>query len=254
MIISTGDKDMAQLVTERIILENSMTGAVMDIAGVQEKFGVKPEQIIDYLALMGDAVDNIPGVPKVGPKTAAKWLQEYGTLDHLIASAADIKGKIGDNLREALGQLPLSRELTTIKCDVALHYSLDDLKRKAPDIAALKDQLGSLGFSSWLKTLNGDAAVTAGEPAAPAAAPKPAPVAKDYQTILGQAEFDAWLARLEQAELFAFDTETSSLNYSEAEIVGVSFAIEAGQAAYLPLAHDYPACRRNWIGRLFCRP
>ncbi len=240
VIISTGDKDMAQLVTERIILENSMTGAVMDIAGVQEKFGVKPEQIIDYLALMGDAVDNIPGVPKVGPKTAAKWLQEYGTLDHLIASAADIKGKIGDNLREALGQLPLSRELTTIKCDVALHYSLDDLKRKAPDIAALKDQLGSLGFSSWLKTLNGDAAVTAGEPAAPAAAPKPAPVAKDYQTILGQAEFDAWLARLEQAELFAFDTETSSLNYSEAEIVGVSFAIEAGQAAYLPLAHDYP--------------
>lgn len=109
VIISTGDKDMAQLVTERIILENSMTGAVMDIAGVQEKFGVKPEQIIDYLALMGDAVDNIPGVPKVGPKTAAKWLQEYGTLDHLIASAADIKGKIGDNLREALGQLPLSR-------------------------------------------------------------------------------------------------------------------------------------------------
>ncbi|WNB76040.1 DNA polymerase I [Methylomonas koyamae] len=240
VIISTGDKDMAQLVTEQIILENSMTGAVMDIAGVQEKFGVKPEQIIDYLALMGDAVDNIPGVPKVGPKTAAKWLQEYGTLDNLIASAAEIKGKIGDNLREALGQLPLSRELTTIKCDVALHYSLDDLKRKAPDIAALKDQLGSLGFSSWLKTLNGDAAVTAGEPAAPAAAPKPAPVAKDYQTILGQAEFDAWLARLEQAELFAFDTETSSLNYSEAEIVGVSFAIEAGQAAYLPLAHDYP--------------
>ncbi|WFP49259.1 DNA polymerase I [Methylomonas sp. EFPC3] len=240
VIISTGDKDMAQLVNEQIILENSMTGAVMDIAGVQDKFGVKPEQIIDYLALMGDAVDNIPGVPKVGPKTAAKWLQEYGTLDNLIASADQIKGKIGDNLREALGQLPLSRELTTIKCDVALHYSLDDLKRKEPDIAALKQQLGSLGFSSWLKTLNGDASATAAEPVGQAAAPKPAPVAKDYQTILSQAEFDAWLARLEQAELFAFDTETSSLNYSEAEIVGVSFAIEAGQAAYLPLAHDYP--------------
>ncbi|WP_445372095.1 DNA polymerase I [Methylomonas sp. HW2-6] len=240
VIISTGDKDMAQLVNEQIILENSMTGAVMDIAGVQDKFGVKPEQIIDYLALMGDAVDNIPGVPKVGPKTAAKWLQEYGTLDNLIASADQIKGKIGDNLREALGQLPLSRELTTIKCDVALHYSLDDLKRKEPDITALKSQLGSLGFSSWLKTLNGDASATAAEPTGQAAAPKPAPVAKDYQTILSQAEFDAWLARLEQAELFAFDTETSSLNYSEAEIVGVSFAIEAGQAAYLPLAHDYP--------------
>ncbi|TPQ25618.1 DNA polymerase I [Methylomonas koyamae] len=240
VIISTGDKDMAQLVNEQIILENSMTGAVMDIAGVQDKFGVKPEQIIDYLALMGDAVDNIPGVPKVGPKTAAKWLQEYGTLDNLIASADQIKGKIGDNLREALGQLPLSRELTTIKCDVALHYSLDDLKRKEPDIAALKQQLGSLGFSSWLKTLNGDASATTAEPVGQAAAPKPAPVAKDYQTILSQAEFDAWLVRLEQAELFAFDTETSSLNYSEAEIVGVSFAIEAGQAAYLPLAHDYP--------------
>lgn len=240
VIISTGDKDMAQLVNEQIILENSMTGAVMDIAGVQDKFGVKPEQIIDYLALMGDAVDNIPGVPKVGPKTAAKWLQEYGTLDNLIASADQIKGKIGDNLREALGQLPLSRELTTIKCDVALHYSLDDLKRKEPDIAALKQQLGSLGFSSWLKTLNGDASATAAEPVGQAAAPKPAPVAKDYQTILSQAEFDAWLVRLEQAELFAFDTETSSLNYSEAEIVGVSFAIEAGRAAYLPLAHDYP--------------
>ncbi|MCQ8179710.1 DNA polymerase I [Methylomonas sp. SURF-1] len=240
VIISTGDKDMAQLVNEQIILENSMTGAVMDIAGVQDKFGVKPEQIIDYLALMGDAVDNIPGVPKVGPKTAAKWLQEYGTLDNLIASADQIKGKIGDNLREALGQLPLSRELTTIKCDVALHYSLDDLKRKEPDIAALKQQLGSLGFNSWLKTLNGDASATAAEPVGQAAAPKPVPVAKDYQTILSQAEFDAWLARLEQAELFAFDTETSSLNYSEAEIVGVSFAIEAGRAAYLPLAHDYP--------------
>jgi len=259
VIISTGDKDMAQLVNEQITLENTMTNTRMDIQGVQDKFGVKPEQIIDYLALMGDTVDNIPGVPKVGPKTAAKWLQEYGTLDNLIARADEIKGKIGDNLREALGQLPLSRELTTIKCDVALHYSLDELKRKAPDIAALKDQLGHLGFSSWLKTLNGDGSTPSPEGEggvrgnakndSSESSIQPSPVgekapkaalARDYQTILSQADFDAWLDKLKQAELFAFDTETTSLNYSDAQIVGVSFAVEAGQAVYLPVAHDYP--------------
>lgn len=246
VIISTGDKDMAQLVNEQITLENTMTNTRMDIQGVQDKFGVKPAQIIDYLALMGDAVDNIPGVPKVGPKTAAKWLQEYGTLDNLIARADEIKGKIGDNLREALGQLPLSRELTTIKCDVALHYSLEDLKRKEPDIAALKNQLGHLGFSSWLKTLNGDVAPTTapapktGAIETPVEVVKPAAPTKDYQTILSQTDFDAWLDKLQQAELFAFDTETTSLNYSDAQIVGVSFAVDTGQAAYLPVAHDYP--------------
>ncbi|MDD1622543.1 MAG: DNA polymerase I [Methylococcaceae bacterium] len=245
VVISTGDKDMAQLVTEQITLENTMTNTRMDIQGVEEKFGVKPEQIIDYLALMGDAVDNIPGVPKVGPKTAAKWLQEYGTLDNLIAHADEIKGKIGDNLREALGQLPLSRELTTIQCHVALHYSLDDLKRKEPDMAALKQQLGALGFNSWLKTLNGDgagatpAATNAASPASSPAKPPQFPATKDYQTILSQADFDSWLDKLKRADLFAFDTETTSLNYSDAQIVGVSFAVVAGQAAYLPLAHDY---------------
>ncbi|NOV31670.1 DNA polymerase I [Methylomonas sp. ZR1] len=259
VIISTGDKDMAQLVNEQITLENTMTNTRMDIQGVQDKFGVKPEQIIDYLALMGDAVDNIPGVPKVGPKTAAKWLQEYGTLDNLIARADEIKGKIGDNLREALGQLPLSRELTTIKCDVALHYSLDDLKRKEPDMAALKNQLGHLGFSSWLKTLNGDGSTPspAGEGGVRGQAKNDssessvqlshagekeptAALARDYQTILTQADFNTWLNKLQNADLFAFDTETTSLNYSDAQIVGVSFAVEAGQAAYLPVAHDYP--------------
>ena len=248
VIISTGDKDMAQLVNEHITLENTMTNTVMDVQGVEDKFGVKPEQIIDYLALMGDAVDNIPGVPKVGPKTAAKWLQQYGTLDNLMAHADDIKGKIGDNLREALAQLPLSRALTTINCDVALHYSLDDLKRGEPDMAALKQQLGTLGFSTWLKTLNGQ------QQASPQSAKVeevdkgnvinslsdlPA-IDKDYQILLTQTDFDRWLEKLKQAELFAFDTETTSLNYSEAEIVGVSFAVKAGQAAYLPLAHEYP--------------
>ncbi len=241
VIISTGDKDMAQLVTDHISLENTMTNTKMDVQGVVEKFGVQPEQIIDYLALMGDTVDNIPGVPKVGPKTAAKWLQEYGSLDNIIANAEQVKGKIGENLRASLGQLPLSRELTTIKCDVALHYSLDDLKRREPDIAALKQQLGSLGFSSWLKTLNGDVP-SAPAPVAKTEAPEQpiAPTSKDYQTILSQADFDTWLLKLQQADLFAFDTETTSLNYSDAQIVGVSFAIQVGQAAYIPLAHDYP--------------
>jgi DNA polymerase-1 len=248
VIISTGDKDMAQLVNEHITLENTMTNTVMDVQGVEDKFGVKPEQIIDYLALMGDAVDNIPGVPKVGPKTAAKWLQQYGTLDNLMAHADDIKGKIGDNLREALAQLPLSRALTTINCDVALHYCLDDLKRGEPDMAALKQQLGTLGFSTWLKTLNVQ------QQASPQSAKVeevdkgnvinslsdlPA-IDKDYQILLTQADFERWLEKLKQAELFAFDTETTSLNYSEAEIVGVSFAVQALQAAYLPLAHEYP--------------
>ena len=247
VVISTGDKDMAQLVTEHITLENTMTNTRMDIAGVQEKFGVNPEQIIDYLALMGDSVDNIPGVPKVGPKTAAKWLQQYASLDNLVAHADEIKGKIGDNLREALAQLPLSRELTTIRCDVALHYSLDDLKRRDPDMDELKQQLGTLGFSSWLKTLNGDNSPTTSQVAAPksqqdsSAQKEPASaLVRDYQTILTQADFDSWLSKLQQADLFAFDTETTSLNYSDAEIVGVSFAVQAGQAAYLPLAHEYP--------------
>ncbi|MBS3963726.1 MAG: DNA polymerase I [Methylomonas sp.] len=241
VIISTSDKDMAQLVSEQITLENSMTGSRMDIAGVEEKFGVRPEQIIDYLALMGDAVDNIPGVAKVGPKTAAKWLQTYGTLDNLIAHADDIKGKVGDNLRDALDQLPLSRQLTTIQCDVALHYSLDDLKRKAPDIAALKTHLSALGFNSWLKTLNGEATTSTTTPAtAPEPARPAAPTTRDYQTVLSQADFDHWLDKLQRAELFAFDSETTSLDASQAEIVGVSFAVEAGQAAYVPLAHTGP--------------
>ncbi len=235
VIISTGDKDMAQLVTEQITLENSMTNTVLDIQGVEEKFGVKPEQIIDYLALMGDAVDNIPGVPKVGPKTAAKWLQEYGTLTNLMAHADEIKGKIGENLRDSLEKLPLSQTLTTIKCDVALHYSLADMTRREPDIEALRQQLGTLGFNSWLKTLNSQP----NEQSEKSAIPEPKQVEKDYRTILSQADFETWLDTLKQADLVAFDTETTSLNYSDAKIVGVSFAVEAGKAAYLPLAHDY---------------
>ncbi len=239
VVISTGDKDMAQLVTEKITLENTMSNTTMDISGVIEKFGVKPEQIIDYLALMGDTVDNIPGVPKVGPKTAAKWLGLYGTLENLMENAEQIKGKVGENLRTSLDQLPLSKELTTIRCKLDLPYSIEDLKRQAEDKSELKQHLQQLGFSSWLRML--DAATNSN--AEPALTPQEETVADiktDYETITSQEHFDAWLQQLKQAELFAFDTETTSLNYSNAEIVGVSFAIEAGKAAYIPLAHDYP--------------
>jgi len=250
VILVTGDKDMAQLVNGQVILENTMSNTRMDIQGVIDKFGVRPEQIVDYLALMGDTVDNIPGVPKVGPKTAAKWLEQYETLENLMAHAHEIKGKIGDNLREALAQLPLAKQLTTISCDLALPFGIEDLHQQAMDKATLKALLTELGFSSWLKTLDNGVANSP-------APTKPAPITeglpgfedqanpnentqKTYETILTEAQFSAWLKRLEAAELFAFDTETTSLDYSQAHIVGVSFAVEAGHAAYLPLAHTYP--------------
>ncbi|MGZ5052055.1 MAG: DNA polymerase I [Methylobacter sp.] len=246
VIISTGDKDMAQLVTDHIILENTMSNSRMDIQGVIDKFGVRPDQIIDYLALIGDTVDNIPGVPKVGPKTAAKWLEQYQTLENLIAHADQITGKIGDNLRASLEQLPLSKQLTTIRCDLELPYTVDDLKQQPIDKAELRSLLAELGFSSWLKSLD--------EPAAPSKTPRTDSVAvntdqpcdsgfdstPEYETVLTRECFDDWLQQLNKAELFAFDTETTSLDYSKAQIVGVSFAVKSGKAAYVPLAHDYP--------------
>ncbi|MGR8997863.1 MAG: DNA polymerase I [Gammaproteobacteria bacterium] len=235
VVISTGDKDMAQLVTENIILENTMSNTRLDIQGVIEKFGVNPEQIVDYLALMGDTVDNIPGVPKVGPKTAAKWLEQYQTLENLIANADKISGKIGENLRASLDLLPLSKQLTTIKCDLDLPYGMKDLKRQPVDKAKLRNLLTGLGFSSWLKMLDNNAET---EPVIIEG--KPAVYRPDYDTILTEQQFNRWFAQLDNAELFAFDTETTSLDYSKAQIVGVSFAITPGKAAYVPLAHDYP--------------
>jgi len=234
VLISTGDKDMAQLVDEHITLVNTMTDTVMDPAGVVEKFGVPPERIVDYLALIGDTSDNVPGVPKVGPKTAVKWLQEYGSLDAIIAHADAIKGKIGDNLRASLAYLPLSRQLVTIKCDVPLAQGPLALRRTAPDVAALREWYGRMEFKTWLgEVLGGGEAAVA--PVAPDATAQ-----RQYDTVLTLAQLDAWLARLAAAELFAFDTETTSLDYMDAEIVGVSFAVEPERAAYVPLAHDYP--------------
>ncbi|WP_340123432.1 DNA polymerase I [Methylobacter svalbardensis] len=243
VIISTGDKDMAQLVTEHIILENTMSNTRMDIQGVFDKFGVKPEQIIDYLALIGDTVDNIPGVPKVGPKTAAKWLAHYQTLENLVAHADEITGKIGENLRASLDQLPLSKQLTTIKCDLDLPYSIEDLKQQPMDKAELKNLLADLGFSSWLKMLDNPPATprtSSIETATAQIDDKPAHIESSYETVLTEQRFNEWLVQLEKAELFAFDTETTSLDYSKAQIVGISFAVTPGFAAYVPLTHDYP--------------
>lgn len=227
VVIATGDKDMAQLVNEQITLDNTMSDTRMNVQGVIAKFGVKPEQIIDYLALVGDNSDNIKGIPKVGAKTAAKWLAEYGTLDNLVAHAEEIKGKVGENLRANLDVLALAKQLTTIRVDLDLPYQIEELKRKPTDTAALKTMLTDLGFSSWLKTLSDDA------PAAPTMER-----VKHYETILDEAHWQDWLNALQQAELFAIDTETTDLDYSKAKIVGLSFAI-GDKAAYLPLAHNY---------------
>lgn len=237
VIISTGDKDMAQLVNDSVILENSMSATRLDALGVREKFGVRPDQIIDYLALVGDSVDNIPGVPNVGPKTAAKWLSQFETLDGLVQHAAEIKGKVGDNLRACLDRLRLARELATIRCDVALEFNWDSLKRGSPDSARLRSLLEQYEFSSWLKQLAGDQRAEISD--------TPSNALANYETILTDADLETWLKRLSSAELFAFDTETTSLNYAQAEIVGVSFAAEKGHAAYVPLAHDYPGAPRQ---------
>lgn len=232
VVIATNDKDMAQLVNAQITLENTLSDSNMDSQGVVDKFGVKPCQIIDYLALMGDASDNIPGVPKVGSKTAAKWLENYGTLENLVDNAEHIKGKVGENLRATLADLPLFKTLTSIKCDLNLAYSLPDLKYTVADNAELKQQLEQLGFTAWLNLLN------AAKPQQ-AITEKPRQATKThYETIFSQADFNAWLTKLEQSALFAFDTETTSLDYNKAAIVGVSFAVEAGNAAYVPVAHD----------------
>ena len=235
-VISTGDKDMAQLVNDHVTLVNTMSRTMLDSAGVEEKFGVTPAQIIDFLALTGDSSDNIPGVPKVGPKTAAKWLATHGSLDDIMAHAADIKGKVGESLREHLGMLPLSRQLTTIRCDVELDTVPQALQVKPADVEKLRALYTDLDFTRLLQDLD-SAAANDGE----FANDRPSQVAgPDYDTVLTQTQLDAWLARLQQAGLFAFDTETTSLDYKAARIVGVSFAVAASEAAYVPLAHDYP--------------
>lgn len=228
ILVSTGDKDLAQLVNEHVTLINTMTNTIMDIEGVKQKFGIAPERIIDYLTLVGDTSDNIPGVPKVGPKTAVKWLEEYGSLDNIIAQAEKISGKVGENLRGFISQIPLTKSLVTIKLDVDLSLSLSDLKIETPNAETLMTLYKEMEFKSWLNEL---------------LAKKP--VVEDtkyqhYETILTEADLNKWMEQLKQSTLIAFDTETTSLNYMAAKLVGVSFATEKGKAAYIPFGHDYP--------------
>jgi DNA polymerase-1 len=225
-VISTGDKDLAQLVSDRTSLVNTMTNSRMDRAGVKEKFGVTPEQIVDFLALTGDTSDNIPGVEKCGPKTAAKWLDKYLTLDELMARSEEIGGKIGDYLRAALEQLPLSRELTTIRCDLDLNFKPADFRRAEVDETALTEALKRYEFNSWLKELGGGDR-------------QDEVIETDYRTVSSMDQFQSLLSELESVSLFAFDTETTSLDAMQAELVGLSFSSEAGRSAYIPVGHDY---------------
>ncbi len=235
VLVSTGDKDMAQLVEDGITLVNTMTDTTLDRDGVKEKFGVFPEQIIDYLALVGDSSDNIPGVPKVGPKTAVKWLTEHETADAIIERAEDIKGKVGESLRDNIEQLRLSRKLATIRQDVELPRGPKDLKREAPDTDALRKLYGELELRTLLRQL-GDEEDQPDSPPATADATD----AGDYETILTQKAFDKWLRKINKAKLVAVDTETTSVDYMQAELVGISLAVKQGEAAYIPVAHDYP--------------
>ena len=240
VLVSTGDKDMAQLVTDNVTLVNTMTNTRMDESGVKEKFGVAPHQIIDYLSLIGDKSDNIPGVPSVGPKTAAKWLNEYESLEEIIKNADAIKGKVGDKLRDHLDQLPLAKDLTTIRCDLDIDVSEKDLKVRQSDIYKLTELYTQLEFKTWLKSLNADveSQITNNEQRTDQI--KTVVTKRNYEAILVKKDFDRWLKKLQKSSLVAFDTETDNIDYMQASVVGLSFAVKPGEAAYVPLAHSYP--------------
>ena len=236
VLISTGDKDMAQLVDERITLVNTMTGSRLDREGVKKKFDVWPEQIVDYLALVGDTSDNIPGVPKVGPKTAAKWLNEYGTLDNLIANADAITGKVGESLRASLKDLELSRKLATLDCDVSLTQDYESLVQREPNRERLRELYTRLELRSHLRQLGESEATGSQSSPVPPLTPA-APVS--YETITTFESLTQWIERLRNAEAMSLYVKASSSDYMQADLVGLSFSVEPGVAAYLPLAHDY---------------
>ena len=233
VLVSTGDKDMAQLVTPHVTLINTMTDTLMDGPGVEEKFGVRADQIIDYLALVGDTSDNIPGVPKCGPKTAVKWLQAFESLNGVMANAESVKGKVGEYLRESLEFLPMSYELATIKKDLELEYSVDELAPSEPDSEGLLAIFTELEFRPWVNEINSDASADTNE------SPLTPTLVTEYETVFDETRLDIWLEKLASADAFAFDTETTSIDYMEAKLVGLSFCCEAGKAAYVPMAHNY---------------
>ena len=242
-VISTGDKDIAQVVNPQVELVNTMSNEKLDEPGVLKKFGVPAERIVDYLTLIGDTVDNVPGVEKVGPKTAVKWLTQYGTLDNIVAHAQDIGGVVGENLRKALDWLPQARELITIKCDVALPVHVSTLKPSAPDREKLIELFGRFEFKTWLRELK-DLGVRAQD--SPSQEPQELELkvqdsgkVAEYETVLTEAQLDTWLAAITHAELVSVDTETTSLEPMQARLVGISLSIAAHTGAYIPLTHRY---------------
>ncbi|WP_061286708.1 DNA polymerase I [Herbaspirillum chlorophenolicum] len=257
IIVSTGDKDMAQLVNEHVTLVNTMSNEILDIKGVTEKFGVPPDRIVDYLSLIGDTVDNVPGVEKCGPKTAVKWLTAYGSLDGVMANADKITGVVGDNLRRAMDWLPQGRVLVTVKtdCDLSAHMVsiLESLTMAPQDKAVLKDLFTRYNFRTWLREISEDAsssgaAPTAAAPAAGASAAADGPAQSglfapaaptEYETVLTDEQLDKWIAVIDAAALTAVDTETTSLEAMRAEMVGISLCCEVGRAAYIPVGHNY---------------
>lgn len=257
VIISTGDKDISQLVNEHITVVNTMRDAfrrvddVLDIAGVENKFGIPPSLMVDYLVLIGDTSDNVPGVEKVGPKTAVKWLKEYGTLDNIVANADKITGVVGENLRKALPWLPTARELITIRCDIGIQENLSNLAPQALNKVKLAELFDRFEFKNWRRELdymqdNKPVLAVSNAPLAHsqtadmfAITPHSANTSRHYDTVLTHDQLDRWLAKMSVAELISFDTETTSLDPMTAKIVGMSFSVEAGSAAYLPLKHDY---------------
>ena len=241
MIVSS-DKDLTQLINDRVEMVDTMKNTRLDPQGVVDKFGVPPERIVEYLALVGDASDNIPGVPKVGPKTASRWLNEYGDLDTLIANGDKLTGKVGEHFRDNQNQLALSRKLTTIKCDVELEQSPKELVRMDIDVDLLKDYYTDLEFRSWLKELdreNGGISGSSGAPNDNSSHDINEKKTAVYETILNEDDLSKWIKRLSDSEIFAIDTETTSLDAQQANLVGISFCVEPGEAAYLPIGHNY---------------
>ncbi len=246
-IISTGDKDLAQLISPRVTLVNTMTNEILDQQSVVAKFGVRADQVLDLLTLTGDAVDNVPGVPKVGAKTAAKWLVQYGTLDNIVTHASEIGGVVGENLRATLGWLPQGKKLLTVKTDCELSYELSDLAPQAVDRVKLKELYERFEFKTWAKDLdtgatnaaNISSAAAVPAQSAEASSSARAKVPRQYELVVDEAAFERWLRAIMRTPLVCFDTETTSLDPMQARIVGLSFAIEPGHAAYIPLAHRY---------------
>src|SRR3954451_663470 len=244
-IISTGDKDIAQLVKPGVMLVNTMTNEILDEAGVRARFGVSPDRMLDYLALVGDAIDNIPGVEKVGPKTAVKWLAQYGTLDNLMAHADEIGGVVGENLRQALGWLLKSPEILAIKCDVPLPIDLHGLGPQRQNTSKLEELYDRLDFKTWLRELR--AQLSMGEHGTESMPSLSASVGYqkqheeqvDYQTVLTESELQQWIASLNEAPLVSLDTETTSLDPMKARLIGIAFSVKSRCGAYVPLTHVY---------------